>query len=367
MSDQLLPLPLEVKENPGLETFDPRLDEIITLVQDGLYERAAQQSANILEEGNYDIRIVGYFLYGHFLEQGVGGLGKLFDWLAGMLGENFDAIGPIRNREKQTQTVLNWLLKQLDKKFRYEESKESGVYQGWIEDVSSEQVENALDAIDRLRRVLGPLLEDAAGPVLDSLTKVAEWLAAFQSLVFRSAEEFEESEENPELNETWEEQDSADEFRHLETGEDRAKIVFSEEGRQLDDSYPMQELKRKLKAFSLLITSGNHSGAAIVANDINTIIANFDPRLYFPQLFADFTKQYLQNIKELVVFDGYKGGVEWQAMQDLYNVDLEGFVNFHSSGMSLPPPAGEEEYVDQEEGTAYEGEPDQIENADDGW
>ncbi len=380
MSSELFPFPLEVTENPGLETIDPRLDEIITLVQDGNYEVAAAQSASILEEETYDIRIIGYYLYGHFLNQGVGALDEIFNCLAEILRENFEAVGPARNREKQFQTILNWLMKQLVKKLQHEEKRDSGLYQGWVEEVSSNQVQEALDAADALRRALGPALEDAAGPVLDGLMKSGEWLSAFQRLVYREPEP-EEEELEPE--EAWEEEEPEVEAPRQAVPRATAMSLSlgGGEGAGVEGSHHLKELMRKLEAFDLLISADNYTGAALVADDINGIISGFDPRLYFPKLFAGFTLQYLKNIGELVAYDEYKGGIEWQAMQELYKVDLEGFVNFQSGGMSLGISGGggdygeQQEYEDmpEEEDSYHKEEPSQEESyeddddADDGW
>ena len=69
MNIELLNNTLEVAENPGLDTFDPRFGDITTLVENGDYPDAAAQAEEIMKEGIYDIRITGCFFYGHFLEE----------------------------------------------------------------------------------------------------------------------------------------------------------------------------------------------------------------------------------------------------------------------------------------------------------
>ena len=95
--------------------IDPRFMDITTLVENGDYEEAATQAEGILAEGAYDIRITGYFLYGVFLEQGLGGLTAILQCLTKLFTENWDAVGPVKNREKHAQTSLNWFLRQLVK------------------------------------------------------------------------------------------------------------------------------------------------------------------------------------------------------------------------------------------------------------
>ena len=368
MNIELLQGTLEVTENPGLETIDPRLSDIATLMQDGKYEEAAAQSEAILEEQIYDIRIIGYFLYGHFIDQGVGAMADIYLSMRDLLRDNLDALGPVRNREKHIQTILNWLMKQLIKKLQYEEEKNSDLYEGWISEVSSDQVQEALDAGDELRRTLGPVLEDAAGSVLDGLIKVNDWLTAFQRLVYREPE----PEEEPEK---WEEEEAGEEVDEAPRKAERKEPYVSiprldEDEISVEGSFHLKLLIRKLEAFDRLISAEKYSSAALIADDINSIIANFDPKIYFPKLFTRFSFQLAANINELVAFEEHKNGAEWQAMQELYKVDLESFVNFDSEGINLGASgeAGgyEEPEPDEHEDMHDEKEPSQEESNEGG-
>lgn len=321
--------PLEVSENPGLETIDPRFSDIASLVLEGGYEEAAARSEEILQEKIYDIRIIGYFLYGHFLDQGVGAMADIYRCLVGLLCDNLEALGPARKREMHIQTILTWLFKQLLKKMQYEEEKKSGLWEAWTAGVSSDHVQDALDAGDKLRRALGPVLEDAAGPVLDALTKVNDWLAAFQRVVYRKPEPGPEEAEE-------------------EKGRPSATPWADEEGISIEGSYHLKLLISKMQAFERLIEMERFDRAAIVADDINRIIANFDPRLYFPEMFSKYSLLFALNIGELTPFGEYKGSVEWKAMQDLYKVDPDSFVSTDAQVSYSSSPAeqgdqGEEE------------------------
>ena len=176
MDIELLTQPLEISENPGLDTLDPRFSDIATLVQEADFMAAAAEAEKILEESIYDIRIIGYFLYGVFLEQGVGMIGPIFECLNTLLNENWEAIGPVKRREKHTQAGLNWFMKQLFKKLDYEETNKSDAWDRWIEEVSGDDVRLALDAGDKLLQTLGTVLEDDAPPVMEGVSKANGWL-----------------------------------------------------------------------------------------------------------------------------------------------------------------------------------------------
>jgi hypothetical protein len=342
MNVDILNTTLEVSENPGLDMIDPRFMDITTLVENGDYEEAATQAEQILAEGAYDIRITGYFLYGVFLEQGLGGLTAILQCLTKLFTENWDAVGPVKNREKHAQTSLNWFLRQLVKKLQYEEGKDSDVYQQWVAEISSDEVQEALDASEELQGAFGTALEDQAEPLLDGLSKVNEWLATFRRLVHREPE--------PEMDEEEEFEPEAEEEpaeRVAPIGAPIADVAVPVEG-----SYHLQLLLKKMEVFSRLIEKEDFPKAAIVADDINQIIADFDPRIYFPKMFSRYSLLLTLHIADISGFEEYKGSIVWQTMQDLYKVDLESFVSLDSEMSSSSSPAErpyEEEGYEEEE------------------
>jgi hypothetical protein len=333
MNVDILNTTLEVSENPGLDMIDPRFMDITTLVENGEYEEAATQAEGILAEGAYDIRITGYFLYGVFLEQGLGGLTAILQCLTKLFTENWDAVGPIKNREKHAQTSLNWFLRQLIKKLQYEEGKDSDVYQQWVAEISSDEVQETLDASEELQGAFGTALEDQAEPLLDGLSKVNEWLSTFQRLVYREPE--------PEQEEEVESAEVGPAEMVAPVGAPIADVAVSAEG-----SYHLQLLLNKISAFEQLVGKEDFLKAAIVADDINQIIANFDPRIYLPKMFSRYSLLLTLNIADISGYDEYKETLVWKTIQDLYNVDLESFVSFDSKILFSSPP-GEVEYQDE--------------------
>ena len=109
MNIELLNRTIEPAENPGLETTDPRLSDIIALAQNGDYQGSADQAQAVFEEDIFDVRIVGFFLYGIYLETDIVALYDIFQTLIRLFQENWEAIGPAKKREKHAQTSINWL------------------------------------------------------------------------------------------------------------------------------------------------------------------------------------------------------------------------------------------------------------------
>ncbi len=360
---------LEVTENPGLDPFDTRLIDIATLVQNGNYEAAALQSEEVLKEQIYDIRVIGYFLYGVFLEKGPSCLKEIFDVLTSLLTENWDAIGPVKKREKHTQTILVWFMKQLLKKLEYEEKKESDIWKLWQEEVSSDEVYEAREALQNFRKVLTMKLEDLAEPVLDNLLKVNKWLESFEQLVYKEPEPEEETEEENIEETEEEEEETSKEDSISKTKKKKAlsdvlspsiSYQTSGEGVSVIGSHHLSILLEKLKAFDVLIQKEAFLQAAIVAEDIKNIIDNFDPKKYFPSIFSRFCLLYALRIEELMEQQEYKDTPIWQALSELYSVDINSFVNIDENMINISESPMqeklEEEYLEEGENEVMDDE-----------
>lgn len=341
MDLNLLMQPLPVVDNPGLETTDPRLEEVGELVQRAQYLEAAGLAESVLAEGIYDIRMIGFFTYGVFLERGPGSLKEIFDCLAGVLRDSWSAVGPAAKREKHAQTSLRWFGNQLLKKLQYEENARSELWEQWVSGVTSDEVGEAIEAADGLRRVAGMTLEDAAAPLIDSLAKLTQWLQAFQQVVYREPEPEAAAEAQPgmepepgpepepgaEAIETSEEDETPSILRRASAMRGASPDLTSpEEGSLVEGSYHLRALMEKLEAFERLIAEEKYPRAALVADDINETITSFDPRLYFPKLFARYAYLKAANFQELYAFEDQKETAEWQALKEFYKVDMKGFV-----------------------------------------
>jgi hypothetical protein len=65
--------------------------------------------------------------------------------------------------------------------------------------------------------------------------------------------------------------------------------------------------------------------AAVVLADISDALNHFDPRVYFPGLFATFAALYSKHIQALASHAD-QGSPEWLALRQHYQVDLQAFI-----------------------------------------
>jgi len=85
-------------------------------------------------------------------------------------------------------------------------------------------------------------------------------------------------------------------------------------------------LLRKLEAFEQLVGEEKFGQAALIADDVSTIMQSFDPVVYFPRVFASFARLLVVHSKALAEFDEAKETKEWAAMKSYYLMDLDGFL-----------------------------------------
>ncbi len=328
MNPDILNKSIEPIEDPGLETTDPRLGEIGAFIQNGEYTEAGSLAQSVFEEDIYDVRIVGYFIYGLFEDQGLLALSGINNTLIQLLQENWDAFGPSRKKEKHAQISLNWFIKQLVKTLTYEEQKEGDNWKKWLGEVTSDDIETILESLEVLLKELFRVLEDGAGNLQEGLMNIKTWLTNFQQLVYVEPEP-EDDKVEPEPADNKPENIPPDEAINVAP----AKPLESSDSAD-NSSWHLKMLLKKLEAFEYLAGQGKFEMAALVADDINNIISNFDPTIFFPEIFSSFSLSYAKNINEIVSCETYKGSPNWKAMMGLYKVDLNSFMSFDPG--SLP-------------------------------
>lgn len=305
-------------EHPGLDSTDPRFTDIATLSQDGRHEEAAELCEALIAEGIYDIRLICFFLYGYWLENGLASLLPVVGSLNNVLGENWQAVGPEGNLTTSLEKSLDWLLRQILKKLQYEESKKSPLWHEWQAAAETVEVGEILAAGEQLQAGLNQRHPDKAAVLIAQWSKIEQWLAGFSRLAESAPDE-------PEDTETLSEPEAIDD---KPAGTDYAITLSAQDSTILtiETSYHMAVLLKKLAAFEHVIKENKFPQAALLAEDINHTLATFDPKLYFPKLFETFVRLQVVNFEALTAYADLQEDPQWQAMQEWLKVDLDSFI-----------------------------------------
>src|SRR6218665_3888066 len=127
-----------------LDGSDERLEKITALVAKSAYAEAAREAEALLRGGLYDVRLVGPYLLGLFLDGGMESLPILFHSLSSTLLYNWQSFGPRERKDVFADGSLRWLLKVLNKHIEHHERLKNDTWKRWSAPGNREPLEQAL-------------------------------------------------------------------------------------------------------------------------------------------------------------------------------------------------------------------------------
>jgi hypothetical protein len=316
----LLLNPIAPTENPGLDTLDPRFQEIAGLVESGEFAKASEQTQALLKEGIADIRVISYFLYGVFLESGLLGLPQLLQALAGLFSTNWASVGPTQKKEKHAENGVGWFLGRLTKKLKAEEEAKSEEWNKWVEEVPAASVPPILEKIAEVRTAMAVA---SSQKLADALKGFEDWIKDFPKIADAEAKKLADAAaaDAPPPEAPVEAAADGSKPATPSSGAPSAEGAFMVEG-----SVHLRELARKIAAFETLVRKKQYARASVVYNDVTSIMERFDPRVYIPKMLASFYSLSMNNLDSLLPDLEKKETPSWKAMEQLYRVDVDIFT-----------------------------------------
>lgn len=299
------------------------------------FDDAAALCATLLRGRSATPQLLGAFCTSLFRTVGPACLRSLFDALRVLVGEGWERVACANSREKQCEAALNAALRDIATCWQCAASQPS-IAARWatiaradaLECVSaiaafraayaqrweSPRFATHLSSIEALLRAVRPAA--AAAPVSAPTQPQPQAHASAPARASASPHE------SPAAREPPRESEPVAAFAHeAERFADRSppdEIV-------LPVTTALRELLDKLEAFDALLREGDALRAAIIADDVQKQIDHFDPRRFFPALFA-------AHIARRVAFRAalsearQQGADEWSELEQLYRVDLHAFA-----------------------------------------
>ncbi|XXY47189.1 type VI secretion system protein IglI family protein [Sorangium sp. So ce269] len=319
--------PLDPRPEPGLDAADPRLAEIVSLAEQGRYDAAADLAEELAGEGVHDIRALSFLLYEAFREGGLAALEALFDVVLLALGPSLEAIGPVKRRKEHFNKRLAWLFETIVDALEYREKHGTSGYDALHEELGPEALGGAVRAGERVAAELATDVyagaAQALGRLMGFLRARAEALAVEPAASATSAAR----QSSPAPREETSPASPAGPALPMDGAHAPAAAGGAARARiEVAVAHPFLELLAKLRAFEVLVERGDMAKAAIVAEDVQQIVESFDPRAYFPEVFARFSALLSNNIGPLSEQLEERESLAWKARSQFYRVDLEGFI-----------------------------------------
>ncbi len=360
----LLTLPLS--GGRPIDSYDPRFAELADGVLRGRYIAAAEGAARLLTERYYDVRLVSYYLFGVVAEQGVGGLA----WALGLVGAlaetGWQGLGPAQGQQKHIKASLRWLFDTISRRLTHLDDDPQGrarFMAEWDDASRASLIETGealaaqLDGLGDLglaaRKVVSalrtlavapppplvepapvatPTVEDEAGdepegdPDEDSLDEDSDY--GVPSDEDDDDPSFDEDDDDPSFDE--DDDPSVDEddepssrpFERTTTTPSRTKRPRLTAPPR-DAAPAWEELMDRLALFEELLADGATTQAAVIADDIEERLRDFDPRRYFPAIFAGYYLALADNMKEIEGAWEARDSARWRALRQLAALDPE--------------------------------------------
>lgn len=322
----LLDGPLAPAQDADDAQSSARVARVAQLAERGDHPAAAREAAELLEARILDVRVIGFYLFGLFLERGISYLPPLLGHVAELVSEHLAALRPSRRKLQIVNSATAWLFEHISARLQYHAKQRDALWESWravsdhalIDAIAAGAtkttlaLEAAVDAplattpLARIRRWAN---DELRRPALDRRTNPVDRRSPEPPppvpIDHRSPEPPPPVRESPEREAPARRVDDAMAF----------------------DSPPLAILQRKLRGFQDLVARGDLAKAAVVAADIRATLTSFDPVAFFPVMFAGYFKVLHQVIDQLAPYFDAADQPAWHALDSYYRADLHGFFD----------------------------------------
>jgi hypothetical protein len=298
-------------EAPDLESSDERLGKVNDLVARHAYAEAGREAEALLREGLYDVRLVGPYLLGLFLEKGLEAMPAVFIALSSTLLRNWEFFGPRERRDVFADVGLRWLFKLLNKHLEHHERLKDETWQRWRAPANREPLEQALALGEEIFSAIGRVMPRNGSEA--PFRRLTQWM---ESHLRALPVEAPPQEAAP----------APEDASAKASGQAADEPVRAPAGPTLPVSPALAELMRKLAAFDTLLARRDFVRASVVAADVLALLERFDPRVYLPLLFSRFFSGLSRHAEQVEPLLHHTESLSFRALDQLYRVDLDAFL-----------------------------------------
>jgi hypothetical protein len=256
--------------------------------------------------------VVAAFALGAFEDRGPESLPLLLTTIADALTQRWAAFRPEARRERTADSALALLLRTIRALIDFHEATRGPAWQAWAARITPSLPAACEAAGQGFRTAVVARLDSARclNELAPVMSRAAQYFRRLPPLPEPSIESPSPSEPTPEPAPVAAVPASAPDV----------------ESRAVEVSPALATFLRKLDAFDRLVQRGDMAKAAIVAQDVRGAIDRFDPRVYFPKLLSSHFRLLSVHAAALAPYWESAGGPIGEALAQLYQVDLDAFL-----------------------------------------
>jgi hypothetical protein len=327
-------------EGDGKDADETRLNAVdSTMVSDVL--QAADTARIGLEKGSTDVRLLTAYALGAFVEQGPKALAGIFDALRRAVSERWHSLRPEERKERIVDGSYSKLFRSMVSHIDVHEKMQDATFKAWIRSDHDTVGGPALRASSALRDALIEALETPQSK--DPLSELDARIRMHFDRVPAPAKPAPRPapEPEPEPEPATPDESSAEEREEpspdAEESKESAPEDRDEQPRSPDTGHApagtiavspaFAQLLRKIDAVGALLSRGDTERAAVIADDVRRTLKQFDPKVFFPDVFLPYFRLLSENIDEISPHWREIGSPRWEALAELYQVDLKAFLD----------------------------------------
>lgn len=303
------------------ENLDSKFNDIVSLVEREEFQQAVPLIEETFEEGRFDIRLIMYFLYAHFLQAGINSFKEVFTLTHSLLEKNWESLSPVEKKEQQVQNSLNWFFSHAIKRLEYivklYRKGESDLWQKYTENMSLEELDEMIVVADQLSQTL--TLKWQTSHIHEKHMRLVKGI---KEVVFMANQEKDNKQEEP---------IPIEQTKPVNTKKEKLKQEYASINEISDEilsSEAMKRLLKKLKAFEVLIERGEYIKASVIVDDMAQCLTDFNPLVYLPKLFVNYFSLLAENVSILQRELEDSETIFRNTLEKLYQADLETFIQW---------------------------------------
>jgi len=326
------------------------------LAERGDHAAAAREAAALIEAGIHDIRLIGFYLFGLFVQRGIVQLPALLARVTALITDDLGALRPERRKRQVVNSATAWLFEHVSAQLAFHAKQRDATWETWcgegdrgLPDAIAAGCSKLTDALEEvidaplavvpLARIRRWALEDLRR------TMVRREAAASVPVVVAAGgtpheAEHDERDDHEAVADDADAAPGPDDLAGDDHDDAAPALVTAVPQRTREAVAPLRAgdqpvatgspalavLQVKLAGFQSLVARGELTKAAVVARDLSATLASFDPITYFPSMFAAYFRTLHQVIDELAPYLDTSDQPAWRALESYYRADLRAFI-----------------------------------------
>jgi hypothetical protein len=164
---------LAASHEPEDASSATRIAQVAQLADRGDHAVAAQEAAGLIAAGIPDVRVIGFYLFGVFLQRGIAYLPALLARMAALVADDLAALRPSRRKQQVVNSATAWLFEHVSTQLVFHTRHRSAAWDAWFAECDSALPDAIATGCSKLTLALEAVIDAPLAAV--PLARVRRW------------------------------------------------------------------------------------------------------------------------------------------------------------------------------------------------